>query len=56
MTTSKLKEIKEKLWFSILANQYKVFLTAKHKIKNPELFDMNTEYPLLLKFVKKILE
>ena len=55
MTVAKIKEISEKRWFTILKNQYIQLFAEKEKIKNPKSIEMNTRYPLLLEFSKKIL-
>lgn len=56
MTESKLKEINSKEWFKVLSGQYKLLFKDKEKIKHKEKLDMNTEYPLLLDFTKRVLD
>ena len=55
LTLSKIEEINKKNWFQILKSQYISLFREKDKIKTPEKLDMETEYPLLLDFTKKIL-
>lgn len=55
MSVNKIKEISEKRWFTILKNQYIQLFAEKEKIKKPHSIEMNTRYPLLLEFTKKIL-
>jgi len=56
MTEDKMKEINGKEWFKILSGQYKLLFREKDKIKKPEVLEMDTEYPLLLDFTKKVLK
>lgn len=56
LTPAKIQEINDKEWFKILRSQYKLLFKDKTKIKNSEnKIDMNTQYPLLLDFTKKVL-
>ena len=55
LTDGKIAEINEKEWFRVLTGQYKLLFREKDKIKNAAVLDMNTEYPLLLDFTKKVL-
>jgi hypothetical protein len=56
LTAAKIKEINDKEWFTILKGQYKLLFKDKDKIKNKDnLIDMDTHYPLLLDFTKKVL-
>jgi len=56
MTEAKMQEINDKEWYKILNGQYKLLFREKDKIKKPEALEMNTEYPLLLDFTKKVLK
>jgi len=56
LTTAKIKEINDKEWFRILKGQYKLLFKEKDKIKNKDnMIDMDTHYPLLMDFTKKVL-
>ena len=51
-----MKEINEKKWFQILKNQYIALFRDKEQIKNTEKLNMDTHYPLLYEFTKKVLK
>ena len=56
LTAQKIKEINDKEWFKILKGQYKLLFKDKDKIKNKDnTIDMDTHYPLLLDFTRKVL-
>jgi len=50
-----LKEIGEKKWYQILKSQYVQLLVEHEKLKHKEKLNMNTKYPLLFEFTKKVL-
>ena len=55
MTKAKLKEINEKRWYQILKSQYIQLFVEEDKLKNKEKLNLNTKYPLLFEFTKKVL-
>lgn len=54
MNQEKIKEINEKKWFQILRSQYIQLFTDKQNIKQDANLELNTKYPLLLEFTKKV--
>lgn len=58
LTDDKIKEINQKDWFKVLTEQYQPLFKDKERIssKLKEGIDMNTEYPLLLDFTKRVLK
>lgn len=51
-----MREINEKKWFQILKNQYISLFREKEQIKHTEKLNMDTQYPLLYEFTKKVLK
>ena len=56
MTIEKMKEINEKKWFQTLKNQYISLFREKEQIKKTEKLNMDTTYPLLFEFTRKVLK
>ena len=55
MTTQKLQDIEDKKWYQILKEQYIELFCKRSKIRNYKDLDMNTDYPYLLDFTKRVL-
>jgi len=55
MTKQKLIEIGDKKWYQILKSQYVQLLVEHEKLKHKDKLNMNTKYPLLYEFTKKVL-
>ena len=56
MTKVKLKEINDKRWYQILKSQYIQLFVEEDKLKNKDRLNLNTKYPLLYEFTRKVLE
>ena len=56
MTKAKLKEINDKRWYQILKSQYIQLFVEEDKLKNKDRLNLNTKYPLLYEFTRKVLE